>query len=87
MADDRAKRLAQLRQAYENGILDEDTYRAAAAALDAPAITQAQVTGSGIVAQAGSTAPSTGGVAVAGDVHGGIHTPGREAAEEDPARD
>lgn len=78
MADDRAKRLTQLRQAYETGILDEDTYRAAIDALGAAAVTQAQVTGSGVVAQAGSAA--------AGDVHGGIHTPGREAGE-DQARD
>ena len=34
MSDDRARRLAQLRQAYESGILDEDTYRAAVAALE-----------------------------------------------------
>ncbi len=34
MSDERQKRLAQLRQAYESGILDEDTYLAAVAALD-----------------------------------------------------
>jgi len=33
MTDERAKRLASLRQAYESGALDEDTYRAAVAAL------------------------------------------------------
>ncbi|MEK7324367.1 MAG: SUMF1/EgtB/PvdO family nonheme iron enzyme, partial [Chloroflexota bacterium] len=33
MTDERAKRLANLRQAYESGALDEDTYHAAVAAL------------------------------------------------------
>ena len=33
MADDRTRRLAQLRQAYKSGILDEDTYQATVAAL------------------------------------------------------
>ncbi len=79
MADDRAKRLALLRQAYETGILDEDTYRAVTEALGVAETTQAQVTGPAVVAQAGSAA--------AGDVRGGNHTPGREAAEEDQARD
>jgi formylglycine-generating enzyme required for sulfatase activity len=51
MSDERAKRLAQLRQAYESGILDEDTYRAAVAALGAPAAAQAELPGSGAIAQ------------------------------------
>jgi formylglycine-generating enzyme required for sulfatase activity len=71
-SDERAKRLAQLRQAYESGILDEDTYRAALAALDVPAAAQAELTGSGAVAQgAGAVAAGAGGVAVGGDLVGG----------------
>jgi len=72
MSNDRAKRLAQLRQAYESGILDKDTFQAALASLDAPASTQAELSGSGAVAQKDSAAATTGGVAVAGDVQGGI---------------
>ena len=38
MSDERSKRLEQLNQAYESGILDEDTYQTAVAALnDTPA--------------------------------------------------
>lgn len=33
--DAKRKRLAQLRQAFESGLLDEDTYQAAVAALEA----------------------------------------------------
>lgn len=73
MTDDRAKRLAQLRQAYENGILDEDTYQAAVVALSAQTETQATVEGSGAVAQDGSAAATTGAVAVGGDVHGNVY--------------
>ncbi len=38
MTDERAKRLAKLRQAFESGALDEDTYRAAVAALEAQGV-------------------------------------------------
>ncbi len=72
MNNDRAKRLAQLRQAYESGILDEDTLQAALASLDTPASAQAELSGSGAVAQKDSAAATTGGVAVAGNVQGSI---------------
>ena len=72
MNDDRAKRLAQLRQAHESGILDEDTYRAAVGALDAEAQAAATVAGSGAIAQAGSVAAGAGGMAVGGDVQGNV---------------
>ena len=45
MSDDRAKRLAQLRQAYESGILDEDTYRAAVVALEPGGDIEATIAG------------------------------------------
>ena len=53
MSDERAKRLDQLRRAYEGGILDEDTYQVALAALGDQAEVRATVEGSGSVAQAG----------------------------------
>jgi formylglycine-generating enzyme required for sulfatase activity len=55
MTDDRVKRLTQLRQAYEDGVLDEDTYRAAVAALDV----QATAGASGAVAQEESRTVTT----------------------------
>ena len=67
MTDDRARRLAQLRQAYESGILDEDTYRAAVAALSTEARIQATVEGSGAVAQDGGVAAGADGLIV--EVH------------------
>jgi len=48
MTDDRARRLAKLKQAFESGNLDEDTYQAAVAALGGA---QTEVIGSGAVAQ------------------------------------
>jgi tetratricopeptide (TPR) repeat protein len=72
MIDDRARRLAQLRQAYESGILDEDTYRAAIAALGVEAGIQAAVEGPGAAAQDSSAAAGERGVAVRGDVQGGV---------------
>ncbi|GAB4537199.1 MAG: hypothetical protein Kow0063_23620 [Anaerolineae bacterium] len=69
MSNDRAKRLAQLRLAYESGVLDEDTYRAAVAALDA----QVTVEGVGAIATARGVAAGAGGVAVGGDVHGNVY--------------
>jgi len=79
MSDDRDRRLAQLRQAHDSGILDEDTYRAAVAALGAGAA----VEGSGALAQAGAVAAGAGGVAVGGNVHGNIYTgpPPQDPAE------
>ncbi len=38
MSNDRTRRLAQLRQAFDSGILDADTYQAAAAALEKPVV-------------------------------------------------
>ncbi len=43
------KRLAQLRKAYEGGVLDADTYRAAVAALTAGS--HADLAGAGAIAQ------------------------------------
>ncbi|MFZ5916056.1 MAG: formylglycine-generating enzyme family protein [Chloroflexota bacterium] len=76
MTDDRAKRLAQLRQAFERGILDEDTYRAAVAGLEAEAGAAATQTGAGGLAQDGSVAAGAEGVAVGRDVRGDVLAPG-----------
>ena len=73
MSDDRTERLAQLRQAYESGILDEDTYRAAVAALGGQTELRAEVEGPGAVAQKGSVAATTGAVAVGGDIQGNVY--------------
>jgi hypothetical protein len=72
VSDDRARRLAQLRQAYESGILDGDTYQAAVAALKAESRAQAGVEGAGSIAQAGGVAAGARGVAVGHDVHGNV---------------
>lgn len=73
MTNDRARRLAQLKQALESGAIDQDTYRAAVAALDKETGTTAHVNGSGAAAQAGGIATGAGGVAVGGDMHGDIY--------------
>ncbi|MBC7249313.1 MAG: SUMF1/EgtB/PvdO family nonheme iron enzyme, partial [Anaerolineae bacterium] len=73
MSDERAKRLAQLRQAYESGILDDDTYRAAVAALGVQTEIQAEVEGPGAIAQVGGVAAGAGGVAVGRDIVGNIY--------------
>ncbi len=73
MSDDRARRLAQLRQAYESGILDEDTYKTAVVAFSEPAKTQATVIGTGASAQQGGAAAGAGGVAIVGNVQGGVY--------------
>jgi formylglycine-generating enzyme required for sulfatase activity len=82
MTDERTRRLAQLRQAYDSGILDEDTYRAATAALNAESEVEARQEGSGAIAREASAAAGAGGVAVRGDVHGNVYV-GPPA--EDPA--
>ncbi|MCK4470965.1 MAG: hypothetical protein KAW49_04185, partial [Anaerolineae bacterium] len=70
----RAKRLAQLRQAYESGILDEETYQATVAALQAQSgARQATVSGPGALAFEGGTAVGEGGIAVGRDVHGNVY--------------
>jgi len=73
MSDDRAKRLAQLQQAYESGILDEDTYRTAVNALGAQTQTTAEVIGSGAIAQ-GESATAVGERGVATQQAGVIIT-------------
>jgi formylglycine-generating enzyme required for sulfatase activity len=45
--DARHKRLAQLRQAFESGLLDEDTYQAAVAGIEAEPRTEANLEGDG----------------------------------------
>ena len=72
MSDDLTKRLAQLRRAYEGGILDEDTYQAAVMALGEVPSIQATLEGSGAIAQRGGVAAGAGGVAVRGDVDGPV---------------
>jgi GAF domain-containing protein len=64
MTDDRAKHLAQLRQAYESGILDEDTYLAAATALDTEASFQATAESTGTVSPDCSVAADASDMAV-----------------------
>ena len=88
MTDDRAKRLAQLRQAYESGILDEETYQATVAALQAQlGARQATVSGPGALAFEGGTAVGEGGIVVGRDVLGSIFhiyqvAPGRSRLSE-----
>ncbi|MCI0731529.1 MAG: hypothetical protein L0332_33035 [Chloroflexi bacterium] len=72
--DDLNRRLTGLRRAHESGALDEDTYRAAVAALAGEAGYTA-TTESGAVAQgAGSTAVGERGVQVGGNVGGSVIT-------------
>jgi LuxR family glucitol operon transcriptional activator len=72
MRNNRAKILEQLRQAREQGVLDEESYRAAIANLEADSGVQAEVEGSGAAAQEDGTAATTGSVSVRGDVGGSI---------------
>ena len=72
MSDERAKRLAQLRRAYESGMLDEDTYMATVAALSTEARSRATVEGAGTIAQEGSVGAGAHGVAVGGNVEGDV---------------
>jgi formylglycine-generating enzyme required for sulfatase activity len=73
MAEDLARRLAQLRQARAVGALDEDTYNATVAALTGRPPAAVAVQGSGAAAAQGGVAAGAGGVAVGGDVHGNIY--------------
>ncbi|MBC8443605.1 MAG: SUMF1/EgtB/PvdO family nonheme iron enzyme [Deltaproteobacteria bacterium] len=84
MTDDTIKRLAQLRKAYESGILDEDTYQATLAAMGIEAEAQIIVDGSGSVALNGGTSAGAGGVAVGGDIHGNVYV-GAPTKEPDKA--
>ena len=67
-----ARRLAQLRQARETGILDEDTYNATVAALTAQLGASVATQGSGAAATQGGVAAGAGGVAVGGDIAGPV---------------
>jgi len=74
MSDDREKRLKQLREAYESGLLDEDTYHAAAGALGGQVDYEAAVEGDGAVAQGkGAVAAGAGALLIAGDVLGDVY--------------
>jgi len=84
MTDDRAKRLAQLKQALDSGAIDVDTYRAAVTALDREIGMTAYVNGAGAVAQGGGVASGAGGVAVGGNVTGNIYI-GVPAPMPDPS--
>ena len=86
MSDDPVKRLAQLRKAYESGILDEDTYRAAVTALGEVSGMQATLEGSGAVVQNGGVGAGAGGVAVGGDVHGNVYVGPAPADSADALR-
>ncbi len=69
MDEDRSRRIAQLRLAYEQGILDEDTYHTALSALDPVGSYQATAD-HGAIAQGGSIAVGERGANVGGDVDG-----------------
>jgi formylglycine-generating enzyme required for sulfatase activity len=75
MTDERAKRLAKLRQAYESGALDEDTYRAAVAALKAQGsgsvniseMSDSALSAADITGRDKMTAENSSNIVVAGD--------------------
>ena len=82
MSEDLARRLEQLLQAYGNGALDEDTFRAAAGGLGADV--QALLQGSGSIAQGeGATALGAGATYVK-EVHGNVYI-GPEPEDPDKA--
>ena len=73
---DLTKKLAQLRQAHESGLLDDETYQASVAALEQqgqpPVIGTVQ--GSGSVAQGEhATSAGAGGLAVGGNIVGDVY--------------
>jgi uncharacterized protein YjbI with pentapeptide repeats len=72
MTEECARLLAQLRQAYESGILDENGYRTAVTALGAEPEVEARVDGGGAIAQDHSVAAGAGGAAVGRDVYGDV---------------
>jgi hypothetical protein len=74
MSEERDKRLAQLKQAYEIGILDEDTFKTAVGALDVAAGYQAEVQSGAAAQGAGSRALGERGVQVSGNVSGNVIT-------------
>jgi formylglycine-generating enzyme required for sulfatase activity len=73
VSDDHARRLANLREAFHSGALDEDTYQAAVAALAERTERRAEVKGPGVIAQRGGVAAGPNGVAVGGDIHGNVY--------------
>ncbi len=78
MSDEAAKRLAQLKAALQSGIIDDDTYRTAVAALSSSTVIQAALSGSGAIAQGeGAVAAGAGS---AGDL-----SPRRRAADQPTA--
>ena len=74
MDDKLAKQLAQLRQVFEQGALDEDTYRATVSALTGRPAASIDVSGSGAAAAYGGAAAGAGGIAIVGDVYMGPKT-------------
>ncbi len=86
MDDKLAKQLAQLRQVFEQGALDEDTYRATVSALTGRPAASIDVSGSGAAAAYGGAAAGAGGIAIVGDVYMGPKTegPGGGAAHLPP---
>jgi tetratricopeptide (TPR) repeat protein len=68
MTKKQRQQLSQLQKAFDQGILDETTYRAAVSALHGDSAKSAEVSGSGAVAQSGGVAAGAGGIAVGGDV-------------------
>ncbi len=67
MSEGYAEKLAELKKLYENKILSKDLYEAAIKGLQ-PAVTEAQNTGSGAIAQDGSVASGEKGLAVGGSI-------------------
>ena len=70
MNDNHARRLAQLHQAFENGLLDEDTYQAAVAGLETKPSHQAKVESGAAIQGDGSIAVGKQGIQVGGSVGG-----------------
>jgi len=74
MIDNPNKHLVQLRQAYEAGTLDKDTYQAAIAALGVQDNYKADLKGQGAIAQGDhAVAVGAGALLVTGTVHGNIY--------------
>ena len=76
MSDDREKRIAQLRELYEAGILDKEAYDRAVENVGTGRkhAADATVTGSGAIAQGpGAVAAGEGGLAIGGDVGGDVN--------------
>jgi len=70
MPDETAKQLAQLKKAFDSGVIDESTYRSAVSALERQS--RVENSASGAVATSRGVAAGESGVAVGGDVHGNI---------------